>query len=148
MTTSSPKGIAVVTGASFGIGAIYANRLASRGYDLILVARNQAQLNKVAQRIAGTTSRSVRVIAADLSHKADLKRIESALRADGGQIAPVIRPFTKGGCHADRHHRVARGRVRSGPLVCGPRREGVAHRWRQPTSGSTSCISRRLPHSS
>jgi short-subunit dehydrogenase len=80
----SPKGIAVVTGASAGIGAIYADRLARRGYDLILVARSQSRLDDVAQRIGGQTGRAVRTVAADLNDKADLKRIETVLATDPG----------------------------------------------------------------
>ena len=80
--SNSPKGIAVVTGASSGIGAIYADRLARRGYDLILVARNQARLDEVVNRIAGATGRAVRAVPADLNNKADLKRIEEILATD------------------------------------------------------------------
>lgn len=83
MTTSS-KGTAVITGASSGIGAIYADRLARRGYDLILVARSQGKLNEVAKRVADATGRSVRTVAADLNDKADLKRIETLLATDTG----------------------------------------------------------------
>lgn len=82
MTTFSPNGTAVVTGASSGIGAIHADRLARRGYDLILVARSQARLDEVAQRIAAATGRKVSVIAADLNDRADLGRVEALLRAD------------------------------------------------------------------
>jgi short-subunit dehydrogenase len=83
MSTPS-KGIAVVTGASSGIGAIYADRLARRGYDLILVARSQKKLDEVAGRIAGATGRAVNVVAADLNDRGDLKRIETLLATEPG----------------------------------------------------------------
>src|SRR5688500_10027220 len=82
--TTSQKGIALVTGASAGIGAIYADRLARRGYDLILVARSQKNLDEVAKRIAGSTGRKVITIAADLNDKADLARVETVLGTDPG----------------------------------------------------------------
>lgn len=87
--SASPKGIAVVTGASAGIGAIYAERLARRGYDLILVARNQTRLDKVANRIAGTTARTVNAVVADLNNTADLKRVETLLATDS-RIAILV----------------------------------------------------------
>ena len=79
-----PKGVAVLTGASAGIGAIYADRLARRGYDLILVARSQARLNEVAKHIAGATGRAVKAVPADLNHAADLKRVEAMLGTEAG----------------------------------------------------------------
>ena len=78
------KGVAVITGASAGIGAVYADRLARRGYDLILVARNQSRLDQLATRIAGATGRVVKTVAADLNDKADLKRIETIVATDPG----------------------------------------------------------------
>jgi len=82
MNSSSPKGTAVVTGASSGIGAVYADRLAKRGYDLILVARNEDRLNSVAERIRNDTGSAVTVLPADLNDKADLARVESVIRDD------------------------------------------------------------------
>ena len=81
MNTSS-KGTALITGASAGIGAIYADRLARRGYDLILVARNRERLEAVATRLTDGSGRSVQVIVADLNNKADLTQVEHALRTD------------------------------------------------------------------
>lgn len=82
--TENSKGTALITGASFGIGAIYADRLARRGYDLILVARNRPRLNTLARRITDETGRAVEVIAADLGSKSDLAGVETVLRTDAG----------------------------------------------------------------
>src|ERR1700716_4254955 len=71
MSTTTKKGTALITGASAGIGAIYADRLAKRDYDLILVARNQSRLTALAQRLKNETGRSVETIAADLNDKMD-----------------------------------------------------------------------------
>ena len=82
MGTASQLGTALITGASTGIGATYADRLARRGYDLILVSRNQAALEQLAARLTADTGVSVRVLAADLTVGADLRRVEAVLRDD------------------------------------------------------------------
>ena len=87
--TTSPQGIAVVTGGSSGIGVIYADRLARRGYDLMLVARSQKKLGEVAERVARATGRAANVIAADLNDKSDLQRIETLLSTISG-IAMLV----------------------------------------------------------
>ncbi|QAY86759.1 SDR family NAD(P)-dependent oxidoreductase [Pseudomonas arsenicoxydans] len=78
----SSKGTALITGASSGIGAVYADRLARQGYDLILVARSQVKLNALANHLSNETGRVIEVVAADLKQKADLLRVESILRND------------------------------------------------------------------
>ena len=80
MTNSLGK--ALVTGASSGIGAVYAHRLANRGFDLILVARNEERLSAIADRLRKETGRKVDVIAADLGASGDLRRIEHVLKTD------------------------------------------------------------------
>ena len=85
--SDSSKGTAVVTGASRGIGAVYADRLAKRGYDLILVARDQARLETLSARLTRETGRSVTLLPADLNDKADLERVENILR-EGGEDPP------------------------------------------------------------
>ncbi|CAM5719311.1 SDR family NAD(P)-dependent oxidoreductase [Streptomyces canus] len=80
MTTQNKT--AVVTGASVGLGAAYAQRLADRGYDLILVARNAARLEMLASDIRGRTGRAVDVVAADLTDAAQIAVVEERLRTD------------------------------------------------------------------
>src|SRR5579872_2180745 len=75
-------GTALITGASSGIGAVYADRLAKRGHDLILVARSGEQLKSVSNRLIAETGRSVTVLPADLGDKAELVKVEAVLRED------------------------------------------------------------------
>jgi len=82
MNTLIHKGTALITGASSGIGAVYADRLARAGYDLILVARRADRLRTLARELTDRTGRSVETIAADLTHPADLAGVETVLRTD------------------------------------------------------------------
>ena len=78
---SAPKGTALITGASTGIGAVYADRLAKRGYDLILVARNEERLLEAAARLK-STGRRIETITADLTKKEDVQRVADRLSSD------------------------------------------------------------------
>lgn len=78
----STPGTALVTGASSGIGAVYADRLARRGYDLILAARDEGRLNALASRLRAEAGVKVEVIRADLTAKPDLLVLERRLRDD------------------------------------------------------------------
>jgi short-subunit dehydrogenase len=80
--TNFPRGTALITGASSGIGALYADKLARRGYDLILVARSQDSLTRVAKEIAQATGRTVKTVRADLGQRDDLLKVEGILRSD------------------------------------------------------------------
>ena len=89
MSSISTPGTALVTGASTGIGSIYAQRLAQRGYDVILVARDHQRLVNLANKIAAKTGHNAQVLVADLTVKADLKRVEERLRSDKSITALV-----------------------------------------------------------
>ncbi|WP_319532758.1 SDR family oxidoreductase [uncultured Cohaesibacter sp.] len=78
--TTTPK--TLITGASSGIGAVYADRLAKRGHDLVLVARDKARLDEIAAKLHAETAVSIEVIAADLTNEADLVAVEAKLRED------------------------------------------------------------------
>lgn len=75
-------GTALITGASSGIGAVYAERLARRGYDLVLVARNRERLAALASRITTETRRNVELLVADLGEKDGVASVEAKLKDD------------------------------------------------------------------
>lgn len=80
--TASRQRTALVTGASSGIGAIYADRLARRGYDLILVARGEQRLQELADRLQTAHGRKAAVVVADLGQRDGQRRVEALLRDD------------------------------------------------------------------
>lgn len=82
MNTQTHQGTALITGASSGIGAVYAERLAHLGYDLILVARRADKLRALAQDLTTRTGRSVETLAADLTRAQDVAKVELVLRTD------------------------------------------------------------------
>jgi len=81
MSSTSQKGTALITGASTGIGAVYADRLAKRGYDLVLIARNAEKLSQLARSLK-YTGRTVEALSADLTDAADVHRVAERLRTD------------------------------------------------------------------
>ncbi len=83
------RNIALITGASTGIGAVYADRLARRGHDLILVARDARRMEALAERLRAETGRAIEVLPADLTNGADLARIADRI-ADEPELALLI----------------------------------------------------------
>lgn len=73
---------ALITGASSGIGATYAERFARRGHDLVLVARDEARLNALAARLREDFGVAVDVLPADLTQLTDLATLETRLEYD------------------------------------------------------------------
>nr|WP_294863532.1 SDR family oxidoreductase [uncultured Pseudogulbenkiania sp.] len=76
---NASRKVAVVTGASSGIGAIYADRLAQRGYDLLLVARRGDRLQSLAARLEQTYGIRAETLVADLEKESDLVTLETVL---------------------------------------------------------------------
>lgn len=85
---STPRQVALITGASAGIGATYADRLARRGYALVLVARDTQRLQALAARLHDEAGASAEVIAADLTRDADVTRIEQRLQS--GDVTMLV----------------------------------------------------------
>ncbi len=72
----------LITGASTGIGATYAERFAQRGHDLVLVARDKVRLDALADRLRAQSKVAVEVLQADLTNPSDLAVVETRLRED------------------------------------------------------------------
>lgn len=79
---ASTRPTALVTGASSGIGAIYADRLVRLGHDVILVARDETRMQALAARLRSEHRATVEVMRADLLARADLLNVEARLRDD------------------------------------------------------------------
>ncbi len=86
MTTNhhSKRARALVTGASSGIGAAFAERLAQKGYDLTIVARRRDRLETLAQRLQEQQQASIEILVADLSKHDDLLTVEKHIASDPG----------------------------------------------------------------
>ena len=82
MSSTNSKGTAVITGASGGIGAVYADRFAKRGYDLLLIARDGKRLSEVADKASTQHGVKVETRIADLTDKSALLKLEARLQAD------------------------------------------------------------------
>ncbi|WP_085699976.1 SDR family oxidoreductase [Pseudomonas sp. B26(2017)] len=82
MNSPKSQGTALVTGASSGIGAVYAERLAARGFDLLLVARDQERLESAASKLRDAHGVQVEVLKADLTQKNEVLKLEQRLRSD------------------------------------------------------------------
>jgi short-subunit dehydrogenase len=81
-SSTSGKGTAVITGASSGIGKVYADRLAKRGYNLLLIARRGDRLKELAQQLGNDQRVSAETLVADLGNPADVKKVADAIATD------------------------------------------------------------------
>ena len=88
--------VALVTGASSGIGAGFADRLARRGYDLVLVARRADLLEEQARRLGAAHGVKVDVLPADLAEPSDLGRVERRLESEA-RLALLVNNAGVGG---------------------------------------------------
>jgi len=76
------KRIAAITGASAGLGSVFARKLAARGYDLILIARRKDRLDALAAAVSREHGAAAEVIAADLTNFEDIDAVAARLAAE------------------------------------------------------------------
>ncbi|MCU0869052.1 MAG: SDR family oxidoreductase [Burkholderiales bacterium] len=101
--TPSSRPLALVTGASSGIGLELARGLAARRHDLVLVARGAARLEALATELRGAHGVTVTVLPADLSRRDEVDRVAAALDAGGHTVDVLVNNAGFGlfGLHAD-----------------------------------------------
>lgn len=95
MSRSLPAGVAVITGASSGIGAVYADRLAARGQALLLVARRAERLAELQADLKQRYGGEVETLTADLERPEDLEQLEARLTSGG--VAMLVNNAGAGG---------------------------------------------------
>jgi len=83
------KPLALITGASSGLGAAFAGRLAQDGYDLTIVARRRDRLESLAEQLQTKHHANVEVISADLSRPDELLTVEKHI-ADGNDLELLV----------------------------------------------------------
>jgi short-subunit dehydrogenase len=83
------KGTALITGASSGIGEVYARRLAAEGYDLLLTARRAERLEALAAELEQQYGSAVDLFPADLADPDSLRRLEERV-AGGPPLALLV----------------------------------------------------------
>ncbi len=81
MNWENPK-TALITGASAGLGMEYAIQLAKKGFNLIITARRQEKLDKLAHELENRYSIEVRVVCADLTREDGIKQVINAIKED------------------------------------------------------------------
>ena len=81
-TGATERPVAVITGASSGIGAVFARKLAARGYDLLLIARREDRLRSLTSELAATYRIAADFLIADLADDADLERAADRIQAE------------------------------------------------------------------
>jgi len=81
------KSSVLITGASTGIGATYADRFARRGHDLVLVARDRTRMEALADRLRRETGVQVDILRADLTNARDLAQVRSQGHIHSGRAA-------------------------------------------------------------